>query len=48
MAVKMPLGQNVTGRYHRPRLEGRVLLFIDMEGLTALAERLGPLVFHQG
>ena len=46
------LGQNVllnfvTGRYYRPRLEERVLLFIDMEGSTGMAERLGPLAFHR-
>jgi adenylate cyclase len=50
--VNKLLGQNVllnfiTGRYHRPRLEERVLLLIDMEGSTGLAERLGPLVFHR-
>jgi adenylate cyclase len=52
MAINRLLGQNVllsfvTGRYHRPRLEERVLLFIDMEGSTGLAERLGPLAFHR-
>ena len=46
-AVNKLLGQNVllnfvTGRYHKPRLEERILLFIDMEGSTGLAERLGP------
>jgi adenylate cyclase len=46
------LGQNallnfLTGRYHRPRLEERIFLFIDIEGSTALAERLGELVFHR-
>jgi adenylate cyclase len=46
------LGQNVllnfiTGRYHRPRLEQRVFLFIDIEGSTTLAERLGDLAFHR-
>jgi adenylate cyclase len=46
------LGQNVllnfiTGRYHRPRLEQRVFLLIDIEGSTALAERLGELAFHR-
>lgn len=46
------LGQNVllnfiTGHYHRPRLEQRVFLFIDIEGSTALAERLGALAFHR-
>ena len=45
------LGQNVltnfvTGRYHEPRLESRVFLFLDMEGSTGAAERLGPLAFH--
>jgi adenylate cyclase len=46
------LGQNVllnfiTGRYHRPRVEERVFLFIDMEGSTGFAERLGALAFHR-
>jgi adenylate cyclase len=46
------LGQNVllnfiTGHYHRPRLEQRVFLFIDIEGSTGLAERLGALAFHR-
>jgi adenylate cyclase len=50
--VNQLLGQNVllnfiTGRYYRPRLEQRVFLFIDMEGSTALAERLGELAFHR-
>jgi adenylate cyclase len=49
--VNTLLGQNVllnfiTGRYHAPRVESRVFLFIDMEGSTGLAERLGPLAFH--
>ena len=37
----------VTGRYHRPRLEDRVFLFMDLAGSTAIAERLGPLRFHE-
>ena len=46
------LGQNVltnfiTGRYHKPRLESRIFLFLDMEGSTGAAERLGPLAFHR-
>ena len=50
--VSRLLGRNVllnfvTGRYHRPRLETRVFLFIDMEGSTGFAERLGALVFHR-
>jgi adenylate cyclase len=35
----------VAGRYHRPRLETRALLFIDMTGSTATAERLGEVRF---
>lgn len=35
----------VAGRYHRPRSEERVLLFIDMEASTAIAERLGETGF---
>src|SRR5271169_4482673 len=51
-AVNSLLGQNVlinfiTGRYYAPRLESRVFLFLDMEGSTGLAERLGPLAFHR-
>ena len=50
--VNTLLGQNVllnfiTGRYYAPRVESRVFLFIDMEGSTGLAERLGPLAFHR-
>lgn len=29
------------GRYHRPRTEDRIFLFLDMEGSTAAAERVG-------
>jgi adenylate cyclase len=50
--VNRLLGQNVllnfvTGRYHHPRLEERVFLFIDMEGSTGYGERLGELAFHR-
>lgn len=31
----------VAGVYHRPKLEDRIFLFIDLEGSTQLAERLG-------
>ena len=33
----------LTGRYHRPVMEKRVLAFIDIKDLTALVERLGAL-----
>jgi len=35
----------VAGRYYHPRLEERVLLFIDMRSSTAIAERLGEVRF---
>jgi adenylate cyclase len=31
----------VAGVYHRPKLEDRLFLFVDLEGSTQLAERLG-------
>lgn len=36
----------LTGRYNRPRLENRVVIFADVIGSTALAERVGELRFH--
>ena len=35
----------VAGRYFRPRIEERALLFIDMRGSSAIAERLGEVRF---
>jgi len=37
----------LTGRYVRPRREQRVFLLIDMRNSTGLAERLGPVRFHE-
>ena len=52
LEVNSLLGQNVllafiTGRYHRPRVEQRVFLIIDMKNSTAAAERLGEVDFHR-
>jgi len=52
LEVNSLLGQNVllayaTGRYHRPRVEQRIFLFIDMKGSTAAAEQLGEVDFHR-
>jgi adenylate cyclase len=46
------LGQNVllsfvTGRYHRPRVEQRIFLIMDMKHSTVAAERLGEIGFHR-
>lgn len=35
----------VAGRYHQPRIEERIVLFIDMESSTAIAEQLGEVRF---
>ncbi len=40
------LSNIVLGRYHRPRVEERFFLFIDIAGSTSLAERLGPAAVH--
>jgi adenylate cyclase len=37
----------LTGRYHRPRSEERLVLFLDVAGSTALAERIGDALFHE-
>jgi len=36
-----------TGRYVQPRREQRAFLLIDMRDSTGLAERLGPVLFHE-
>jgi adenylate cyclase len=37
----------MTGRYHRPREEARVFLFLDLKDSTAIAERLGHSRYSQ-
>src|SRR5476649_2984519 len=37
----------LTGRYVQPRREQKTFLLIDMKDSTGLAERLGPIRFHQ-
>lgn len=37
----------VTGRYHAPHSEERTVLFLDVQGSTPLAERLGDHDFHR-
>jgi adenylate cyclase len=36
----------LTGRYHRPREEDRIVLFLDLTDSTAIAERIGNVRFH--
>lgn len=35
------------GRYHRPRMEARFFLFVDIVGSTRIAEQIGPLSIHR-
>ena len=47
-AISEHLGHSVlfnlfTGRYHRPKQEQRIFLFLDMYGSTAIAEALGDI-----
>lgn len=37
----------LTGRYVQPRREARAFVLIDMKDSTGLAERLGPIRFHE-
>jgi adenylate cyclase len=37
----------VTGVYHRPRKEERIFLFLDLEGSTQVAERLGSATYFE-
>lgn len=51
MEVSMLLGPGVLqnflrGYYHRPRRENRLLVFFDMRGSTAIAEKIGDIAFH--
>lgn len=41
------LAHLVFGTYHRPRVERRVFLMVDVVGSTAIAERIGPIAFHR-
>lgn len=46
------LGKNVlvnylTGRYHSPKEEERVFMFVDLTSSTTIAEKLGPVSYHK-
>lgn len=36
----------ITGRYHEPRIERRIYMFLDIKGSISLAERLGDIKVH--
>jgi len=37
----------ISGKYHKPRLEKRMFMFIDLTSSTAIAEKLGPVDYHK-
>lgn len=41
------LGSLLLGRYHRPRMEERFFLFVDIVGSTGIAEQIGPFSIHR-
>lgn len=46
------MGQNVflyyiTGKYHRPKEEERIVMFLDLKSSTTIAEKLGHYKFHE-
>ena len=41
------LTRYVLGRYHSPRREDRIFMFLDLKASTALAEQLGPEKYYQ-
>jgi adenylate cyclase len=50
-SIAQLIGPNVlvsllTGRYYHPREEQRIVLFLDLVGSTAIAERIGNVRFH--
>lgn len=36
----------ITGKYHKPRTEERIFMFLDLNSSTTIAEKLGDLKFH--
>lgn len=41
------LRQLIMGRYHHPREEERIFMFLDMKGSTGIAERIGHIKFFE-
>lgn len=36
----------ISGKYHKPREEERIFMFLDMKSSTSIAEKLGPIRFY--
>ncbi len=37
----------LTGKYHKPKIEERFFMFLDLESSTTIAETIGPVKYHQ-
>jgi adenylate cyclase len=51
-AISENLGHNIlknffTGRYHTPKVEKRIFMFLDMKNSTTIAEKLGHVTYFQ-
>jgi len=44
---KRVLWNYLTGKYHNPKEEERVFMFLDMSSSTTIAEGLGPVTYHK-
>lgn len=37
----------ITGKYHKPKVEERFFMFLDLEASTTIAETIGPVKYHR-
>ena len=37
----------ITGKYHKPKIEERFFMFLDLEASTTIAETIGPIKYHK-
>ncbi len=37
----------LSGKYHKPKIEERFFMFLDLESSTTIAETIGPVKYHQ-
>ncbi len=42
---KNVLSNYLIGKYHKPRVEDRIFMFLDLDNATTLAEKLGPIEY---
>ncbi len=37
----------IIGKYHKPVIEERIFMFLDLESSTTIAEKIGPIAYHR-